>query len=107
MRLAGGASIPVDAKVPLDVYVEASALPAGDAHEAERRMLMRKHAKAVRSHIDALTKKAYWSGLDACPEFVICPPPSESLPSAALEGKASAVDDEPRTFSSPSTQSDA
>jgi DNA recombination protein RmuC len=92
IRLAGGASIPVDAKVPLDAYLEASALPAGDAHEAERRMLMQKHVKAVRSHIDALTKKAYWSGLDSSPEFVICFLPSESLLSAAIDEDPALLD---------------
>ncbi|MFK4761012.1 DNA recombination protein RmuC [Microbacterium sp. ZW T5_45] len=92
IRLAGGASIPVDAKVPLDAYLEASALPAGDAHEAERRMLMQKHVKAVRSHIDALTKKAYWSGLESSPEFVICFLPSESLLSAAIDEDPTLLD---------------
>jgi len=88
IRLAGGTSIAVDAKVPLDAYLEASALAGGDAQEAERRQYMHKHVKAVRAHIDALAKKAYWSGLDASPEFVICFLPSESL-------LASAIDEDP------------
>lgn len=88
IRLAGGTSIAVDAKVPLDAYLEASALAGGDAQEAERRQYMQKHVKAVRAHIDALAKKAYWSGLDASPEFVICFLPSESL-------LASAIDEDP------------
>ncbi|MFT4156426.1 MAG: DNA recombination protein RmuC [Microbacterium sp.] len=92
IRLAGGASIPVDAKVPLDAYLQASALPAGDAHEGERRAHMQKHVKAVRAHIDALSKKAYWSGLDASPEFVICFLPSESLLSAAIDEDPALLD---------------
>ena len=88
IRLAGGTSIAVDAKVPLDAYLEASALAGGDAQAAERRQYMQKHVKAVRAHIDALAKKAYWSGLDASPEFVICFLPSESL-------LASAIDEDP------------
>jgi len=92
IRLAGGASIPVDAKVPLDAYLQASALPAGDAHEAERRAHMQKHVKAVRAHVDALSKKAYWSGLDASPEFVICFLPSESLLSAAIDEDPALLD---------------
>lgn len=87
IRLAGGTSIAVDAKVPLDAYLEASAL-SGDAQETQRRQFMQKHVKAVRAHIDALAKKAYWSGLDASPEFVICFLPSESL-------LASAIDEDP------------
>ncbi len=92
IRLAGGASIAVDAKVPLDAYLEASALPVGDAHEAQRRAHMQKHVKAVRAHVDALAKKAYWSGLDAGPEFVICFLPSESLLSAAIDEDPTLLD---------------
>ncbi|MFB4353053.1 DNA recombination protein RmuC [Microbacterium sp. LS_15] len=92
IRLAGGASIPVDAKVPLDAFLEASALPIGDAHETQRRAHMQKHVKAVRAHIDALAKKAYWSGLESGPEFVICFLPSESLLSAAIDEDPTLLD---------------
>ena len=92
IRLAGGTSIPVDAKVPLDAYLEASALGAGDAQEAQRRQLMQKHVKAVRAHVDALSKKAYWSGLESSPEFVICFLPSESLLAAAIDEDPTLLD---------------
>ncbi|WP_449407851.1 DNA recombination protein RmuC [Microbacterium maritypicum] len=92
IRLAGGASIAVDAKVPLDAYLEASALPLGDAHEAQRRTLIQRHVKAVRAHVDALAKKAYWSGLEAGPEFVICFLPSESLLAAAIDEDPTLLD---------------
>lgn len=91
IRLAGGTSIAVDAKVPLDAYLEASAL-SGDAQEAQRRQFMQKHVKAVRAHIDALAKKAYWSGLEASPEFVICFLPSESLLSSAIDEDPTLLD---------------
>ncbi|MFS0893178.1 DNA recombination protein RmuC [Microbacterium sp. 179-I 3D3 NHS] len=92
IRLAGGTSIAVDAKVPLDAYLEASALPAGDAHEPQRRVLLQRHVKAVRAHVDALAKKAYWTGLDAGPEFVICFLPSESLLAAAIDEDPTLLD---------------
>lgn len=91
IRLAGGASIAVDAKVPLDAYIQASALGV-DADESQRRTLMQRHVKAVRAHVDALAKKAYWSGLDAGPEFVICFLPSESLLAAAIDEDPSLLD---------------
>ncbi|MGB4136753.1 MAG: DNA recombination protein RmuC, partial [Microbacterium sp.] len=91
IRLAGGASIAVDAKVPLDAYLEASALGA-DADEAARRILMQKHVKAVRAHVDALAKRSYWSGLDQGPEFVICFLPSESLLAAAIDEDPTLLD---------------
>lgn len=92
IRLAGGASIAVDAKVPLDAYLEASALGVGEKDESARRALMQKHVKAVRAHIDALAKKAYWSGLDSSPEFVICFLPNESLLAAAIDEDPALLD---------------
>lgn len=92
VRLPGGTSIAVDAKVPLDSYLEAMALPGGDADEMLRRQHMQKHVKAVRAHIDALGRKAYWSGLDASPEFVICFLPSESLLAAAIDEDPALLD---------------
>ncbi|MGM1017584.1 MAG: DNA recombination protein RmuC [Actinomycetota bacterium] len=92
IRLAGGASIAVDAKVPLDAYLEASALGIDDAQDAQRRVLLQKHGRAVRAHIDALSKKAYWTGLEASPEFVICFLPSESLLAAAIDEDPALLD---------------
>jgi DNA recombination protein RmuC len=87
VRLPGGKSIAVDAKVPFAAYIEASAIPTtAEAPElARREALMKQHVKAVRDHITALGGKAYWDGLPASPEMVIAFIPSESLISSALE----------------------
>ncbi|MET0854254.1 MAG: DNA recombination protein RmuC, partial [Microterricola sp.] len=87
IRLPGGKSIAVDAKVPLEHYIEASQIPVTASGEegARRKALVDRHVKAVRGHIDALAKKTYWEGLDASPEFVVAFIPSESLLSSALE----------------------
>ncbi|GAA2970264.1 DNA recombination protein RmuC [Microbacterium terrae] len=94
IRLPGGKSIAVDAKVPLDAYLEASAisLTAQGAEAARRRTLLERHVKAVRAHVDALAKKAYWAGLESSPEFVVCFVPSESLLAAALEEDPALLD---------------
>ncbi|GAA1992953.1 DNA recombination protein RmuC [Microbacterium pumilum] len=94
IRLPGDKAIAVDAKVPLDAYLEASAisLTAQGAEAARRRALLDKHVKAVRSHVDALAKKTYWAGLPSSPEFVVCFLPSESLLAAALEEDPSLLD---------------
>ncbi|MBB2974833.1 DNA recombination protein RmuC [Microbacterium endophyticum] len=94
IRLPGNKTLAVDAKAPLDAYLEASAIPVTAQGEegARRAALLTRHVKAVRSHIDALAKKTYWSGLDSSPEFVICFLPSESLFSSALEEDASLLD---------------
>ncbi|MXS73815.1 recombinase RmuC [Microbacterium sp. CSI-V] len=87
VRLPGGKALAVDAKVPLDAFLQASAIPVTATGDdgARRSALMTKHTKAVRAHVDALARKTYWAGLTSSPEFVICFLPSESLLSAALD----------------------
>lgn len=94
VRLPGQKAIAIDAKVPLEHYIEASQIPitASGEEGARRKLLIDKHVKALRSHIDALARKTYWEGLSASPEFVIAFIPSESLLSAALEADASLLD---------------
>lgn len=94
IRLPGDAAIPVDAKVPLDAYLEASAIPLTAATEdaGRRRMLLQRHVRAVRAHIDALAKKAYWTGIAGSPEFVICFIPNESLLATALDEDPTLLD---------------
>ncbi|MFC6354990.1 DNA recombination protein RmuC [Luethyella okanaganae] len=94
IRLPGDKSIAVDAKVPLEHYLEASQIPvtANGEEGARRKALVDRHVKAVRGHIDALAKKTYWEGLDASPEFVIAFIPSESLLSSALEADPAILD---------------
>lgn len=94
VRLPGDKALAVDAKVPLNAYLEASAIPltATGAEGARRKALLAQHVKAVRAHVDALAKKAYWAGLSSSPEFVVCFIPSESLLAAALEEDPALLD---------------
>ncbi|MFG6445209.1 DNA recombination protein RmuC [Microbacterium sp. P06] len=94
VRLPGDKTLAIDAKVPLDAYLEASAIPfTAQGEEGARRLsLLDRHARAVRAHVDALAKKGYWTGLASSPEFVICFIPSESLLSAALEHDPALLD---------------
>jgi len=94
VRLPGGKALAVDAKVPLDAYLQASAIPvtATGAEGARRKALLGGHVRAVRAHVDALAKKSYWAGLPSSPEFVVCFIPSESLLAAALEEDPSLLD---------------
>ena len=87
INLPGGKSLAIDSKVPFNAYQEASAiseLATGEELDRRRRLL-EEHVKAMRKHIDDLGTKAYWTGLEASPDFVVCFVPSESLLSAALE----------------------
>lgn len=94
IRLPGGKAIAVDAKVPLDAFLEASTIPATaqGSDAVRRRSLLDKHVKAVRAHVDALARKTYWAGLSSSPEFVVCFVPSESLLAAALEEDPALLD---------------
>ncbi|RUQ99208.1 DNA recombination protein RmuC [Labedella endophytica] len=94
VRLPGGAAIAVDAKVPLEHFLTASSIPVTATGEeaARRSSLIDRHVRAVRSHVDALSKKAYWQGFTSSPEFVVAFVPSESLLSAALEADPSLLD---------------
>jgi len=87
INLPGGKSLAIDSKVPFSAYQEASAISElATGEEASRRdRLIKEHVAAVRKHIDDLGNKAYWTGLDSSPDFVICFLPSESLLSAALD----------------------
>lgn len=87
INLPGGKALAIDSKVPFNSYQEASSiseLAIGEELERRKRLLD-EHVKAVRKHIDDLGSKAYWTGLSASPDFVVCFVPSESLLSAALE----------------------
>jgi DNA recombination protein RmuC len=93
VRLPEGKSIAVDAKVPLAAFLEANEIPATaiGAEAARRESLLKDHVKAVRSHIDALAAKGYWTDFHS-PEFVVAFLPSESLLSAALGADPSLLD---------------
>ena len=81
VHLAGGRDVVVDAKVPLDAFLDATA--AGD--DAEREHHLQRHARQVRTHVDQLGSKGYWRALEGTPEFVVLFVPAESFLSAALE----------------------
>jgi DNA recombination protein RmuC len=81
VKLPNGRCIIVDAKTPLDAFLDASACE----DEVLRSGFMAAHAARVRKHLDALCGKAYWKQFPESPDFVVCFLPSEVLFSAALE----------------------
>ena len=81
VRLAGGKCVVVDAKVPLDAYLDAT----GADDDATASHHLRRHAAQLRAHVDGLGAKAYWRSLPETPEFVVLFVPAESFLAAALE----------------------
>lgn len=81
VHLVGGRQVVVDAKVPLDAYLDATSID----DEALREAALTRHARQLRHHVDGLSSKQYWRSLDETPEFVVLFVPAESFLAAALE----------------------
>ncbi len=81
VKMAGGKQIIIDAKTPLNAYLEAIDLE----NEQEKEEKLKEHAKSVKNHINSLSKKRYWDHISTTPEFVILFLPSETFYSAALQ----------------------
>ena len=81
VHLVGDRSVVVDAKVPLDAYLDATSADEDDEKAAH----LRRHAHQLRTHVDVLSSKAYWRSLPETPEFVVLFVPAESFLAAALE----------------------
>lgn len=88
VHLVGGRHVVVDAKVPLDAYLDATGT---DEEQLKDEHLVR-HARQVRTHIDTLSSKAYWRSLAETPEFVVLFVPAESFLAAALETDGSLIE---------------
>ncbi|MDQ6937712.1 MAG: DNA recombination protein RmuC [Actinomycetota bacterium] len=80
VRLVGGKSVVVDAKVAFSGYLEA--MEARD--EPTRLNRLQAHARQLRRHVDGLAAKAYWQRFSPAPEFVVCFVPADAFLDAAL-----------------------
>jgi DNA recombination protein RmuC len=88
IQLPNGREIVVDAKTPLDAFLDAS--NATDA--ATQALRFAAHAARVKAHLKDLSGKAYWKQFEKAPDFVVCFLPSEALFSAALEADPSLIE---------------
>ncbi len=88
----------VDAKVPLASYLEAQDLGPSSGQQQHghalngQSALLAAHAKALKSHVDALSNKKYWDIPGNSPELVICFLPAESILAAALAADPGLLD---------------
>lgn len=81
IRVPGGQSLVIDAKVSLNAYQDAF----GSVDEADRLTHLAAHALSMRTHVNSLGNKSYWSQFADAPDYVIMFVPGEHFLSAALE----------------------
>jgi DNA recombination protein RmuC len=81
VRVPGGKSLVIDAKVSLNAYQDAH----GALDERERATHMQAHVASMKTHITQLGAKAYQAQFDDTPDYVIMFVPGEHFLSAALE----------------------
>ncbi len=81
VRVPGGKSLIIDAKVSLNAYQDAF----NAADDEARASGLKAHALSMRTHVSGLSGKSYWSQFEDSPEYVIMFVPGEHFLTAALE----------------------
>jgi DNA recombination protein RmuC len=89
VRLPAGRSIVVDAKAPLEAYLDG----LGAGSDEARGAALRRHAQQLRAHMNSLAEKSYWDRLETAPEFVVMFIPGESFLGAASEADPTLLED--------------
>ncbi len=89
VHLPGERDVVVDSKVSLDAFLEAVEAPDEDARKAA----MKRHARQIRTHMNALAGKSYWQQFDKAPEFAVMFIPGESFFAAAVDMDRSLIED--------------
>ncbi|MDP1608694.1 MAG: DNA recombination protein RmuC [Chlamydiales bacterium] len=88
VHLPGQRQIVIDAKTPLDAYLEASEV----SDEQQRRKKLQSHSVVLRKHMKDLSNKEYWKQFAPSPEYVILFLPAEAFFSAALESDPTLIE---------------
>jgi len=93
VRMPEGRELVIDAKTPLDAYLEAIEAPTEEARAAA----LVRHAQQVAERVRELASKSYWSQLPRSPEFVVLFLPGDQFLSSALAERPDLLDDALRT----------
>jgi len=89
VNLPADRRIMVDAKVPLQAFLDALSAPTEEQRTAE----FSKHGQLVRTHMNQLASRGYWEQFTNAPEFVVLFLPGESFFAAAVEQDRTLIED--------------
>ncbi|EIJ33646.1 DNA recombination protein RmuC [Thiothrix nivea] len=81
IRMPDAREMIVDAKAPMDAYLDA----VNADNEDSRKRHLQRHARHVREHVRVLAGKRYWEQFEQSPDFVVLFIPGEQFLGAALE----------------------
>jgi DNA recombination protein RmuC len=88
VKLPGQLTIVVDAKVPLEAYLDAQEIQ----DERARAQKMADHSRQVREHMTKLGNKHYWDSVQPAPEFTVMFLPGEAFFQSALQHDPQLID---------------
>jgi len=88
VRLPGGKQVVVDAKAPLQSFLDA--YESTDEHQRDAHL--QAHARLLREHVRKLSAKSYWSQFADAPDFVLLFLPGEHFLNAALEADPTLIE---------------
>lgn len=87
VHLPAGAHLVIDAKVPLDAYLQAH------ENDEDAYQLMREHARALRQHVRTLAGRNYANVVDGAVDTVVMYLPSEALVAASFDADPTVFED--------------
>jgi DNA recombination protein RmuC len=88
VRMPDSRSIVVDAKTPLDAYMDAVEAPDDET----RRTSLARHAMQVEQRVRELGQKSYWEQFEQSPEFAVLFLPGDQFLAAALAERPDLLD---------------
>ena len=102
VHLPEGRELVIDAKTPLEAYLEAIEAPT----EELRATALARHAQQLEAHVRELSSKSYWSQFEHSPEFAVLFLPGDQFLSSALAVRPDLIDNALRSsviIATPST----
>ncbi|MBK7722683.1 MAG: DNA recombination protein RmuC [Austwickia sp.] len=90
VRLPGDRALVIDAKCPMSAFLAAQ---RPDLEPEGQQVQLRRHAGALRGHVESLAAKTYWSAFTRTPQMVVCFVPSDAVLAAALVADPALYDD--------------